>query len=149
MAALTAHDWPGNVRELVNVLERAVLLGDGPCLELRDLPAVIVDSGRITKLGSHGVDLFDLPYEQARERVLSGFEYEFFARLLRECRGRVGTAAARGGVSARTLFAKMRQLGLRKEDFRPPQRAAASSAISLVASRAEAPTVACAAQLVR
>ncbi len=149
MAALTAHDWPGNVRELVNVLERAVLLGDGPSLELRDLPAVIVDSGRRTERGPFSAELLETPYEQARERVLSEFDCAFFARLLRECGGRVGAAAARAGVSTRTLFAKMRQLGLRKEDFRPRQRAAAGPATSLVASRAEAPPGERAEQLVR
>lgn len=39
MRALLAHSWRGNVRELANVLERAVLLGDGPLLRLADLPA--------------------------------------------------------------------------------------------------------------
>ena len=36
--ALTAYDWPGNVRELENVIERAVVLSDGPSLTLDDLP---------------------------------------------------------------------------------------------------------------
>jgi len=35
--ALTAHDWTGNVRELRNLVERAVLLGEGPILEPEDL----------------------------------------------------------------------------------------------------------------
>ena len=37
--ALTAYDWPGNIRELENVLERAVVLADGPAVTLDDLPA--------------------------------------------------------------------------------------------------------------
>jgi DNA-binding NtrC family response regulator len=36
--ALTSYAWPGNVRELKNVVERAVLLEDGPVLEVRHLP---------------------------------------------------------------------------------------------------------------
>ena len=36
--ALTQYDWPGNVRELQNVIERAVVLSQGPILRLgRDL----------------------------------------------------------------------------------------------------------------
>src|SRR5207253_1180294 len=35
---LTAYEWPGNVRELQNVIERAVVLCEGPVLEIdRDL----------------------------------------------------------------------------------------------------------------
>ena len=34
LARLTAHDWPGNVRELQNVLERAVILAQGPELDV-------------------------------------------------------------------------------------------------------------------
>jgi len=36
---LLAYDWPGNVRELANVMERAVVLGQGPKITLQDLPA--------------------------------------------------------------------------------------------------------------
>jgi transcriptional regulator with PAS, ATPase and Fis domain len=36
-----AYDWPGNVRELANVIERAVVLGEGPHIGLEDLPGRI------------------------------------------------------------------------------------------------------------
>ena len=41
MEKITAHDWPGNVRELANVIERAVVLGQGVKLTAQDLPARI------------------------------------------------------------------------------------------------------------
>jgi transcriptional regulator with GAF, ATPase, and Fis domain len=34
LGRLNRYDWPGNVRELQHVLERAVILSQGPCLRL-------------------------------------------------------------------------------------------------------------------
>jgi transcriptional regulator with GAF, ATPase, and Fis domain len=44
--ALVSHDWPGNIRELENVLERAVVLADGPSVTLGDLPPEVRQPGR-------------------------------------------------------------------------------------------------------
>ncbi|MBZ5515436.1 MAG: sigma-54 dependent transcriptional regulator [Acidobacteriia bacterium] len=38
VSALVRHDWPGNVRELQNVIERSMILSDGPQLGVQDLP---------------------------------------------------------------------------------------------------------------
>jgi len=38
MAALEEYDWPGNVRELQNVMERAVVVSDGPEVRIEHLP---------------------------------------------------------------------------------------------------------------
>ena len=38
LEALTLYDWPGNVRELINVIERAMLLGEAERIGLADLP---------------------------------------------------------------------------------------------------------------
>ena len=44
-ARLLAYDWPGNVRELANVIERAVVLGQGVDIALSDLPVQIAANG--------------------------------------------------------------------------------------------------------
>ena len=41
---LIAYEWPGNVRELANVIESAVVLGQGPELTLHDLPTKVVST---------------------------------------------------------------------------------------------------------
>ena len=46
MEVLQGHDWPGNIRELQNVIERAVIMTNGPVLELQTTQL------RTTKLGT-------------------------------------------------------------------------------------------------
>jgi DNA-binding NtrC family response regulator len=46
MQKLSAYSWPGNVRELANVIERGVVLGDGPCFTADHLPTRV--SGSVT-----------------------------------------------------------------------------------------------------
>jgi two-component system response regulator AtoC len=41
MEVLLGYSWPGNIRELENVLERALVLTDGPSISVGDLPDVV------------------------------------------------------------------------------------------------------------
>jgi two-component system response regulator AtoC len=65
-ALLDAYPWPGNVRELLNVVERAVLLTEGPEIDVEALPPEVRDAGEESDdagpfaLGPSGVDLEDL-----------------------------------------------------------------------------------------
>ena len=82
LSALEGYEWPGNVRELKNVIERAMILGEGEWIEPRDLPFVDVSEtadgegagGSRTGfvLPAEGVDLEQLErslIEQALERT--------------------------------------------------------------------------------
>lgn len=42
LEALTTFDWPGNVRQLRNVVEHAVVLGEGPTITRAGLPTSVV-----------------------------------------------------------------------------------------------------------
>ena len=114
MVALCCHDWPGNVRELVNVLERAVLLGDGQALRRADLPGVIANPAARLEVAGPSAPTF----AAARAQLLATFERDYITRVLSECGGRVGAAAARAGLSPRSMFTKMQKLGLDKARFR-------------------------------
>ncbi|MEJ2205446.1 MAG: sigma-54 dependent transcriptional regulator [Gemmatimonadota bacterium] len=66
---LEGYGWPGNVRELCNVIERAVLLTEGPEIDVDSLPPEVRGEGGPSsgepsfKLGPDGIDLEDMERE--------------------------------------------------------------------------------------
>ena len=63
MDAMRRYGWPGNVRELRNVVERAMLLAEGPMLTLGDVPVAAAGPVRLTErvdLPARGIDLEQL-----------------------------------------------------------------------------------------
>jgi DNA-binding NtrC family response regulator len=126
--ALVRYSWPGNVRELMNVVERAVLLCDGTRITLESLPAGIRGGARGGALpalpAAEEADLppswLERPLREARRECLDLFERAYLAGLLREAGGRIGETARRAGIGPRSLHAKLKRLGLRKEDFKVP-----------------------------
>jgi formate hydrogenlyase transcriptional activator len=96
LARLAAHDWPGNVRELRNVLETALVLGDGRALVPPELP-----TRRLTTA-------FEAVQRRAIEDALRASRGVLY--------GKTG-AAARLGLPPTTLQSKLRRLGVRRRDF--------------------------------
>jgi two-component system response regulator HydG len=98
--ALGRHDWPGNVRELEHVLGRAALLEDGPVLHGKSfLPA----SGERAFAGTTMVPLFPrLPITTRRTLA---------RRAVAEAGGNKSHAAARLGISRKTLYEWLRENG--------------------------------------
>ncbi|WP_162180021.1 sigma 54-interacting transcriptional regulator [Bryobacter aggregatus] len=98
IASMQNYSWPGNIRELQNVVERAVILSDGPILQL--------DPASFPKTIS-GAELQD-----PREEIL---------RALEATQGRISGAhgaAARLGVPASTLESRIRNLGINKYQYK-------------------------------
>jgi len=127
--ALCAYAWPGNVRELINVIERAMLLCNGATITLEDMPTAISNidepaqphpmSLAFSRDGGNLPEVWlQKPLHQARREMLEWFERSYLMGLLQLNSGRVGKTAKKAGIQPRSLFDKMRRLGLRKEDFR-------------------------------
>jgi DNA-binding NtrC family response regulator len=73
LAALRRNPWPGNVRELRNAIERAMILGQGPVLHLRDF-AFSLESGernpsRLLDLPAGGLDMDALEKDLVRQAL--------------------------------------------------------------------------------
>ncbi len=96
MEALENYTWPGNVRELENVIERAVVLGRGSEVELRDMPETL--RGYLPARRENGSPLADRPYTQAKEIALGEFERKYLTELLIGTGGNVTQAARLAGM---------------------------------------------------
>ncbi len=124
LTAMQAYSWPGNVRELINVIERAVLLCRGPDITVADLPAAVAGPTQAGSLSPVGRDAAAAaaqsrrPFKEARRAALQSWETAYLRGLLERSHGRIGEAARQAGLDPRSLYAKMREHGLRKEDFR-------------------------------
>jgi DNA-binding NtrC family response regulator len=72
MRPLMDYDWPGNVRELENVIERAVVLANGPSLTVDLLPDNMVGRGSKLAMMEHRPDasLFEI-MEDCERRIIT------------------------------------------------------------------------------
>jgi len=106
---LEAYGWPGNVRELNNILERAVLLADSDLLTDVDVPA----PGGIPHPRSPG------PPSSAPEPLKTAVaraERDAILRALEWTGDNKTRAAEVLGISVRTLWYRIRDLGLADRD---------------------------------
>jgi DNA-binding NtrC family response regulator len=97
---LREHSWPGNVRELPNVLERALLLGDGRAIRAADLPPELARR--------QGTEEIRIPLGRPLDEV----EREYLLATLRRFGGSRTRTAEALGVSQKTLYNKLRRYEL-------------------------------------
>jgi len=106
LAAMQQYNWPGNVRELQNIVERAVLLGKGPHLNVQDLPS------HINAFASNQVTVAPRNGRQTLKEALEGPERQIILQCLRENNWNRNATADQLGVNRTTLYKKMKKLGL-------------------------------------
>jgi DNA-binding NtrC family response regulator len=98
MRALLEHPWPGNVRELEHVVERALLLCQGPTIQIEDLAL------RAAQGDSDG---------RLEQMTLDEVERHFIQRALTRCEGQVSEAARALGLSRSALYRRLQHHGLK------------------------------------
>ncbi|UCF30244.1 MAG: sigma-54-dependent Fis family transcriptional regulator [bacterium] len=103
MTAFFNYDWPGNVRELENVIERLVLMSEGPTLESTFLPQEI--SGPESVQETAGL-----------RDVVGGVSRATERQMIMDALGKTGQNRTRAadllGISRRTLQKKIKEYGL-------------------------------------
>ena len=98
---LSAYDWPGNVRELANVMERAVVLGQGPEIAPHDLPARIVAAQ--SEPQSDGISYRD---------AMDAYRRQLVMRALAQTQGNRAAAARALGLHEKYFLRLLKSLGI-------------------------------------
>jgi two-component system response regulator FlrC len=105
---LLTHAWPGNVRELDNVMQRALILANGPVIQAENIhieatsDAAPVAAQSVASAG-------------ALSESVSATERDLILEALRTDNGNRQAMAKRLGISPRTLrykLAKLREAGV-------------------------------------
>ena len=96
---LIAYHWPGNIRELANVIERAVVLADGPELTVHHLPARVV--------GAQPAVVSD---EASYHDAINSYRRELIVRALADAQGNRAAAAKALGLHRTHLMKLLKAL---------------------------------------
>jgi DNA-binding NtrC family response regulator len=102
---LMDYGWPGNVRELENVIERAVVLSNGPVVGIELIPDHIVGRGSEGKMFEHRPDasLFEIVEDCERRLIVN---------MLEKCNWNQTDAAERFHIPLSTLNQKIKRLNI-------------------------------------
>ncbi|MDD3484114.1 sigma-54-dependent Fis family transcriptional regulator [Azovibrio restrictus] len=107
MSMLMCYHWPGNVRELENVIERAVILSEGPVIAEQHLPPSL-QTPVVSEIAGGGT----------LEARLNSAEYDMIVEALKQHRGNMTEAATHLGLTRRILGLRMARYHLNYKEYR-------------------------------
>jgi Nif-specific regulatory protein len=108
MEQMRRYRWPGNVREMKNVIERAVVLGEGPLIDVGDL--------MLSKLATSGeTSEASVPTDEFTPLTLEELERRHIRATLAATGWNKSQAAQILGIERSTLDRKLRRYGLKRE----------------------------------
>ncbi|MDD2737929.1 MAG: sigma-54 dependent transcriptional regulator [Methylomonas lenta] len=108
LTVLQRYAFPGNVRELENILERALALHEGDCIEVDDLSLPTANSESIPAASQVRAEKISL------ESYLEDVERKALTAALEENHWNQSTAAQQLGMTFRSLQYRLKKLGLEK-----------------------------------
>jgi two-component system, NtrC family, response regulator GlrR len=108
MARFAAYHWPGNVRELRNLVERS--------LAGADVDPMPQESQAAARALSSTDDITELPFKEAKERLVESFTKEYLVTLLEKCNGNISQMAREAGIARNYVHRLVAKYGLKAND---------------------------------
>lgn len=119
MESVLRYRWPGNVRQLRAMCERWVIQCAGRDLRAEDLPAELRNGAARPDEAANGVFVDEnVPLKVLTDRVVSQVERTYLHKLLVKHKGHLIATAEAAGITRRTLFTRMKVLGLNAAVYR-------------------------------
>jgi len=126
MRILESYRWPGNVRELNNVIERALPFCDGSLITMDALPEAMKmprssmsgpsDASHQGDQNTSSADSLkpdsDLPFKDAKDRLIQAFERQYLIDLLDRHSGNVSKAARAADMDRKSITRLMKKHGI-------------------------------------
>ncbi|MGA9523438.1 MAG: sigma 54-dependent Fis family transcriptional regulator [Myxococcaceae bacterium] len=106
---LIEHTWPGNVRELRNVIQLVLAGGELEQLESRRALS-----------STHAIRapdaLKELPFKEAKERIVDAFTREYLLALLERCDNNISEVARSAGLARSHVHGLLSRYGIKSGD---------------------------------
>lgn len=113
---LSRYQWPGNVRELSNVIERAVSFVDGDTITKGHLDFVFAELAHGEERTERMKVDSDIPFKDAKQRIVEDFEKEYLAELLDRHRHNLSKAAREAKIDRKHLRNLLKKYGIPTKD---------------------------------
>jgi DNA-binding NtrC family response regulator len=118
---LMRRPWPGNIRELQNLVRRVVMFSPESMIrsaELRALEGVGGQAAFDQVFLGEGDGAEIESYNQAKERLVKQFTFNYVSNLLEKTNGNVSRSAELSGLGRASLQKIMRRLGIKSDSYR-------------------------------
>ncbi|MFH1121078.1 MAG: sigma-54 dependent transcriptional regulator [Bacteroidota bacterium] len=106
------YSWPGNFRELKNIIKRAVLLSNETIVTAETLPDEIINEADLSEVPVIKMPHSGVPLEMNLKETAHRSERELIVNTLEKVRFNKSKAAKLLNIDRKTLYNKMKQLGI-------------------------------------